>query len=200
MLNIGYDEDSTDSGDWLPYVKFNAQVGRWYKKTDDGDKEVENFQAIVDFDNIQTGWLMFKDNAPYWTPDDDISTTAERPHEDCKRGFKVHVYAKKQLDGVRSLMANANAFTNAIKAIYAEYEESGKAGDGQLPVVKCTGVTSITGKNGTNYAPKLEITKWVKRPSEDDLPILSGGASTPAPAPVTNTASDAIGELEDEFV
>ena len=200
-LNLG-----NSGGDFLPILKYNAKAGRWYVREDDEDVEVDGMTAMFDFENIQTGWLHFGPTGPDWRPDPDLSTATDSPGGDFKRGFKIHVYAKKQLGGAREFMSSSQMACGAIKKLYAEYEESGKGaqldhrGIGQVPVVKCTGTNAITGKHGTNFEPVLEIVKWMKRPPEDDLPILSGGASTPAPAPVTNSASDDVGELEDEFV
>jgi hypothetical protein len=35
-----------------------------------------------------------------------------------------------------------------------------------VPVMKCSGVTPIESKHGTNYAPNISLVKWTDRPDE----------------------------------
>jgi hypothetical protein len=165
------------SGDFLPYVKYNAKAGRWYVKDDNDDEvEVSDLTAIFDLEHIQTGWLTFNAaGIPEWAPDHDLKNPAPKPGDKAKRGFKVHCFAKK-IGGARELMSNSMIANSAINQVYAEYEKA--AENGKVPVIKCTGVNPITGKHGTNYEPILEIVKWVDRPSAENLPILGNGTVT----------------------
>ena len=64
------------SGSGRPYVKYNAKSGRWYVRGDNGqDVEIQAPTCIIDFDNIATGWFLFREGQapdraidPAWAP------------------------------------------------------------------------------------------------------------------------------------
>jgi hypothetical protein len=78
--------------------------------------------------------------------------------------------------------------------VYAVFEEqAGRTENrGKVPVIACTGADAMKDKYGTNYRPKLELTKWVDRPVElpDGSPVEEGEvwkgnlAAVSRPAPV----------------
>ena len=185
---------STNSGDFLPILKYNAKAGRWYARPEgsDDDVEVTNLKAVFDLENIQTGWLHFGPNGPDWQPDESLAKSGAAPSQDHKRGFKIHVHSPKQLGGTRELMSSSMMMNGAINALYSAWEQGGKK---QCPVVSCTGTTPITGKHGTNYEPILAIDKLVDRPA--DMAILGGG-SAPAQAATPEPEAPALDE-DDEF-
>ena len=52
-LNLGM------SGDFKPYVKFNAKADKWFVPGENGDQEIGRPTFVADFRNIATGWLLF---------------------------------------------------------------------------------------------------------------------------------------------
>lgn len=152
------------SGDFIPYLKYNAKAGRWYTKNDAGDEyEVRNMTAIFDLAQIKTGWLLFADGmAPekVW----DNGKVAEQPGPKFRRGFAVNAFSPKELGGVRELSATSNVMIIAIKELHETFEAAPEAAKGLVPVVTCESVSPVKGARDTNYAPVLKITKWVPRP------------------------------------
>lgn len=189
MLDIG----NSGSGDFTPWVKYNAKAGRWYIKGDNGDVEVQNPVFVADFANIKTGWFYFASGqAPEKVLDPSLTQRAEKPartytdsktgavKDAFKRGFLVNLYSKQNFGGVVELSSTAEAICTPIGELYKLYSESAESKTGQLPVVSVKGANPVTGKHGTNYVPVFQIEKWVARPAE-----LEGSEST---APVASAA------------
>lgn len=178
-LNFG-----TAPSDFLPYLKFNAKAGRFYKRENDMDVEVEKPTFVADFANLQTGWFCYAEGqAPSITLDPSLEVIAPKPSDKHKRGFKVEIFAKQ----VGGLVEFASASMHACKAIGEVYDayEAGKAANaGKLPVIACTSVQPQKDKLGTNYKPVFEITKWVEKPVEFTK---------------TATATPAVAAIVDEF-
>ena len=82
------------SGSGRPYVKYNAKAGRWYARGDNGqDVEIQAPTCIIDFDNIATGWFLFRENqAPDRAIDPAKGIRAVQPTPEHKRGFVVMCY------------------------------------------------------------------------------------------------------------
>ena len=71
-------------------------------------------------------------------------------------------------DNVRQWSSNAKTVTRAVDALHTAYEEAIRADDSladKVPVVKLARVEGIRSRNGTNYAPVLEISGWVDTPA-----------------------------------
>lgn len=168
-------------GGFITYVKYNAKAGRFYTKKDEKDApefEVTNFTAVMDLENVKTGWFLFAAGvAPAKTYDPSLSQAAAKPGDNFKRGFEVLCFSDKNLLGVREFSSTAGVVIDAINSVYDAWEAGRGANAGKLPVVKCVGVTPVTNKHGTNYQPQFEIVSWADRPAE-----LKGQAA-PAPAP-----------------
>ena len=63
------------SGSSRPYVKYNAKAGRWYIRGESDDVEIQPPTFIIDFDNIVSGWFLFREGQapdraldPQWAP------------------------------------------------------------------------------------------------------------------------------------
>ena len=152
------------SGDFVPFIKYNAKAGRWFAKSDTGDEfEVKNMTAIFDLANIKTGWILFAEGMAPSTQWDN-GAVAPQPTPSHRRGFSVNVFSPQQIGGLRELSATSNVMIVAIKELHAAYEAAPEAAKGLVPVVTCESVTPIKGARDTNYAPHLAITKWVPRP------------------------------------
>lgn len=208
-LNIG------GSASLKNYVKFNAKADKWFVRGADGeDAEIQRPTFVADFDNIATGWLLFREGqAPERVMDTSIDKAAPLPGEGFKRGFVVMAYSPKFFGGAVELASASIHMSNAIKDVYAQYEADKAANAGKLPVIACTGSQAMKDRYGTNYRPTLAIAKWVDRPAE--LPSVSpiaagdlwqGSAAPPAPSapskttaqhvppPVAKTAADPLAE------
>jgi len=172
-------------GGFTPFLKYNAKAGRFYTKEDKQgaeEFEVSNMTAIFDLENIKTGWMLFNPGvAPMKTFDPSLSQAAPKPGDGFKRGFELLAYSEKNLLGLREFSSTAGAVIDAMNHLYDAWEAGRGGNPGKLPVVKCAGVTPVTNKHGTNYAPKFEIVSWADRPAEMSV---DAAAPTPAPAPV----------------
>lgn len=172
------------------YVGFNAKAGRWYTKRDGKDEplfEVADMTAVFDMTSLKTGWFKFTTNvAPEKVIDPSFTEPAPNPGQDFKRGFQLDLYSEKNLLGLREFTSTATIVIQSMNALYDAWVAAPETATGQLPVVRCVGVTAIANKHGTNYQPKFEIIGWTDRPE-----ALGGGAAAaapvapvPAPAPV----------------
>ncbi len=192
-LNIG------GSGEYRDIVKFNAQAGRWYLRSGDGEDEIETPTMVMDLANVATGWVLFLEgSAPNRQMDASLDNPAPKPSDSHKRGFMVLCLSTKYFNGVAELSSGSMHISNAIKELHSKFEEMCGEHPGKLPVVACTGTTEKPGKFGTNHKPTFEIVDWADRP--DDLPdqspadpseIWSGSSGTPAaPAAARPTRAD----------
>jgi hypothetical protein len=170
-LNIG------GSGIIKPYVKYNAKADKWFVRSPEGgDQEIARPTFLLDLKNIRTGWLRFREGqAPERVIDPSLDRAAPSPGEDFKRGFVVTAYSPKFFGGAVEFSSASIHLSNAIRELYAAFEENGAKTEnrGKVPVVACAGSEPMKDKYGTNYRPKLDIVKWVDRPAElpDESPV-----------------------------
>lgn len=171
-LNIG------GSGKSKPYVKYNAKADKWFIRGPDGeDVEIQRPNFVTDFDNIATGWLLFREGqGPERVMDPSIDRPAPLPGEGFKRGFVVMVFSPKSFGGSVEFSSASIHLANAINELFAEYMVKRTANPGKLPVVSCTGSQAMKDRYGTNYRPTFAITKWLDRPV--DLPNVSPVAAS----------------------
>lgn len=198
MLNI-----VNETGDFKPWVKFNAKAGRWYVKGDNGDVEVVNPAFVADFANVQTGYFYFAAGAAPQRKMDKIAGQAE-PKPDLKisdgkggtkdafkRGFSLDIFSQNAFGGVVELSSTADSMCGPINELYVKYLEAPESKQGLLPVIAVKGVNPIVGKHGTNYAPIFAIEKWVSRPSElmaDPIKAAAPAPQSPPPAAVSSVS------------
>ncbi len=180
-LNIG------GSGIIKPYVKYNAKADKWFVRSPEGgDQEIARPTFLLDLKNIRTGWLRFREGqAPERVIDPSLDRSAPSPGEDFKRGFVVTAYSPKFFGGAVEFSSASIHLSNAIRELYAAFEENGAKAENRskVPVVSCTGSEPMKDKYGTNYRPKLEIVKWVDRSADladespvDDADVWKGSA------------------------
>jgi hypothetical protein len=211
-LNIG------GSGSIKPYVKYNAKADKWFVRgPDGGDVEISRPTFLLDLKNIRTGWLRFLEGqAPERVIDPSLDSVAPNPGQGFKRGFVIMAYSAKFFGGAVELSSASIHMSNAIRDIYAAFEEQGARAEnhGKVPVIACTGSDPMKDKYGTNYKPRLEIVKWADRPAElpdaspvDDAEVARAGSAAPTapqgssgghvPPPSAKPAPDPA--LETEF-
>jgi len=178
---MGFMNVTPSDGDFKVYVGFNAKAGRWYTKRDGKDEplfEVTDMTAVFDMPGLQTGWFKFSAGvAPEKVMDPSFSTSAPNPGQDFKRGFQIDLYSEKNLLGLREFSSTAGIVIEAMNALYDAWTAAPETAAGQLPVVRCVGVTPVGNKHGTNYQPKFEIIGWTDRPAA----LGEGGTAAPVP-------------------
>lgn len=158
------------SGDFTPYVKYNAKAGRWYVKKDDQEVEVQNPVFVADLANAQKAWMYFMEGqAPNIVYFPDLNTQVEKPSENHKLGISIKLFSDNHFGGVVKMESSSINTCSAIGELHKAYEAAPESKAGKLPVVKVTGAEPIKGNYGTNYKPLFEIEKWVSRPAEFDV-------------------------------
>lgn len=186
---------STNDGDFVPYLKYNAKAGRFYVRPQGAQQDVEviNPRLVFDMANIKTGWLFYQEGiGPEKVWDPDLVNAAPRPAgpRKFKRGFEVMVYGNDDLPGIgrlelREFSSTASNVIGVINQMYTAYEQGMKANDGKMPFYRCDGVQAIQGAYGTNYEPQFRLIGWVDRikvPAFDEF-VRKTHAPTPPPAP-----------------
>lgn len=200
MSVFGFSTEPSSGGDFLPIVKYDARAGRMFRqdRINDGQGFVtdsvditHNFKAIVDFENIETGWINF---ATGGAPDFRMVRIGDalpvRPSDQHKNGIRLMLKLSKDCGGekqIREIAGVAKAFLAGIEAVYLVYQAEKGANAGKLPVLSLDGSTPIksgTGdKQSTNYQPKFKIASWAPRGD------LTFQPKSPAAAPAVSQAS-----------
>lgn len=180
---MGFMTVAPAGGDFKTFVSFNSKAGRWYTKKDGKDEpqfEVTDMTAVFDMQGLETGWFKFTTGvAPEKIMDPSLAQAAPNPGADFKRGFQLDLYSEKNLLGLREFSSTAGIVIEAMNSLYDAWMAAPEAATGKLPVVRCTGVTPVTNKHGTNYQPRFEIVGWTDRP---EAMVADGLAATANPA------------------
>ena len=177
------------SGDFTPFVKYNAKAGRWMIKDGDSDREIQNPTFIADFANAKKAWMYFMEGqAPDIVYFPSLEAQLEKPSEKHKLGVSVMLFSNDAFGGVVKLESNSINTCQALGELHKQYEGSPESKTGKLPVVAVKGAEPIKGNYGTNYKPVFEIVKWVDRPAAFDE-TSEENSETPAPTPETAAAS-----------
>lgn len=180
------------SGDFTPYVKYNAKAGRWYCKKDGEEAEVQNPVFVADFANVKKAWMYFMEGqAPDVVYFPDLVAQVEKPGNDHKLGLSLSLFSNDAFGGVVKMETCSSIACGALSDLYDLYEKAAESGKGQLPVVAVKGSEPIKGQFGTNYKPVFEIVKWVDRPAEFDGGSAPAESAPSAPPPAaTSTVSE----------
>jgi hypothetical protein len=188
------------TGDFTPFIKYNAKAGRAYVRDDAGEDIETELVAVFDLQNIATGWLAYAEGEPpNYVLDGPNGERADRPSDRHKQGFVVTIFSKKL--GVREFSSSAGVVIDAMKALYNDqYETADEAKAGKLPVVELTGTVPVKTKNyGTNFQPTFRIVKWVSRPPElvgnDKAQAAPKPQATKSPPPPKKPTHDAKEEF-----
>jgi hypothetical protein len=197
-LEMGFMKAPVAAGDFNTYIKYDARAGRWYTKPDGGGDlyEVTNMTAIMDVENIRTGWFEFMEGqAPAKTFDPSLEEAAPKPGEKAKRGFEVLMFSDKNIGGLREFSSTAGVVIEEMNPLYDEWKANKDANPGKLPVVKCEGVTAVKSSKSTNYKPVLRIVAWADCPQEladaRDAISTTPAAAPAAPPPAAKAAQHA---------
>jgi hypothetical protein len=169
------------SGDFTPFVKYNAKSGRWSIRKDGQDVEIQNPVFVADLANARKAWLYFMDNqTPQVEYFPSLDAQVPKPSENHKLGISLNLFSEANFGGVVKMESNSINTCSAINELYKLYEDSPESKKGKLPVIKAEGVEPIKGNYGTNYKPVFKIEKWVDRPAAfDEIDIKQSVTSQP---------------------
>lgn len=168
-----------------PVIKYDGRAGRLFRvdRTQvngswqtDAVEVTPVFQAVMDLERIELGWLHFPSGAapsmavaPFGQP------IPAKPSDQHRAGFRLLMLLGKQAGGdVREMAANAQVSVKGMDALHDAYLAGAALNPGKLPVVKLARTTPVTtqgkGPDGkpvssTNYQPGWEIVSWVDRPA-----------------------------------
>ena len=173
-LNIG----SSESGDFLPIVKYDARAGRWARidRSQDADGVwksnpvdiTANFSAAFDVADCEVGWLKFYDGvSKVLVPMGEALPPQTSP--DHKQGFSMPIKLSADCGGdMREFSSSAKVVCAAMDALVDKVEASAEYNkEAKIPIIACTGSNAIgtktPGGTSTNYAPVFEITGWITR-------------------------------------
>jgi hypothetical protein len=161
------------TGSGKPFCKYSSKADRWFLHRADGqDIEIERPTFVIDFENIATGWMLFREGQPPQRKmDPSIDCPGPDPGDGSKRGFVVMIYSTKYFGGAVEFSSTSIHLSNSIKKAYDNYLSGRSANIGKLCVIACTGSQAMKNRNGVNYRPTFEIVQWVDRPI--DLPNVS---------------------------
>ena len=205
MSNVlGFSTAPPEGGDFTPIVKYDARAGRMFRMdrienngnfTNQGVDITQSFKAIVDLENMETGYVLF---APGIAPDFKLvrigNEFPDRPSDKHKHGIRVMIKLAKDCSGdkpIREMAGTSKSFLAGVEAVYTRYLAERDDHPGKLPIIvleKTTPVRSGTGdRSSTNYQPTFKIVGWAPRgdlggvaPSEGGPPA-TGSTQVDAP-------------------
>jgi hypothetical protein len=203
-LGFNYSSGGSESGDIVPFVKYDARAGRFFRNdrseqngayTNNAVDITSTFKAVMDLENLEVGYLLFAAGAaPQFLL---VKLGDPMPHKPAdakwKQGVRVMMKLHQSCGGdVRETSSNAAAFLKGFDDLHTLYEAGKAANPGKLPIVVLKTTVPITSGSGekksTNYQPVFEIAGWAPRPV--DLVHVSKGASQ---APATQAAAPTTG-------
>lgn len=180
-MGLGLNYSSGGGGDIIPFVKFDARAGRFFRRDRTQDSSgnytsndvdiTNNFKAVVDMENIEVGYIKFNSaSAPEFQL---VKLGDPMPHKPGAEGFKQGARIMMKLHAscggdVREASSNAAAFLKGVDELHTAYEAQKAANPGKLPIVTLQTTIPITSGSGqkksTNYQPVFEIVGWAPRP------------------------------------
>jgi hypothetical protein len=204
MSVFGFSTEPSTGGDFMPIVKYDARAGRLFRmdRTDTGNGFANDaiditasFKAIVDFENIEVGWIDFPAGAaPNFSLVPMGTQLPDRPSPRHKNGVRFILKLAKDCGGakpIREIAGTSKAFLSGVEAVFTAYQAEKAANAGKLPVIvleKTTPIKSGSGeKQSTNYQPTFRISGWAPR---GDLVFQSKGqAAQPSSSAQTPPAT-----------
>jgi hypothetical protein len=198
---FGFSTEPSAGGDFMPIVKYDARAGRLFRMdrvdtgngfTTDAVDITASFKAIVDFENVEVGWIDFPAGAaPNFSLVTMGSQLPDRPSPRHKNGVRFILKLAKDCGGakpIREIAGTSKAFLSGVEAVFNTYQAEKAANAGKLPVIvleKTTPIKSGSGeKQSTNYQPTFRISGWAPR---GDL-VFQAKGTTAATTQSTQTA------------
>jgi hypothetical protein len=193
MSVFGFSTAAAGNNDFLPIIKYDARSGRITRMDRMQDEAgnfysepvdiTQTFKAIADFENVETGWILF---SPSSAPDFRLvpigSQIPPRPTPDHKNGVRFMLKLSPACGGdrpIREIAGNSQAFLGGVEAVYTQYLRDKDANPGKLPIITMQKATPVKSAGGsTNYHPVFVISGWSER---KDLKFVPKGV-TPSQA------------------
>lgn len=210
-LGMNFESGGGGDGNILPFVKFDARAGRFFRNDRAQDSTgnysstpvdiTGSFKAVFDMENVEVGYLLFAAGAAPQQLLVKLGDPMPQKPADAKwkQGARVMIKLGGDCGGatpVREISSNATAFMRGFDALHSDYEAGKAANPGKLPVVvmkQSIPITSGSGTNkSTNYQPVFEITAWVPRPA-DLVFVPKGGTKIASPSTAPSTGSTQVG-------
>lgn len=215
MSNVfGFSTEPTGSGDFIPILKYDARAGRFFRvdRVDNG-QGFENdpvditpiVKFIADFDNLETGWILFTPNtAPDFRLVPMGTQLPDRPSANHKNGIRFTVKLSKESGGdkpIREVAGTSKAFLSGVEPVYEQYRAERGKYPGKLPVLVLEKTMPITtgmgGQKSTNYHPVFKISGWAPRGDLVHVP-KSGNVSSGQPNAADTRTAPATGSTRAE--
>lgn len=184
------------SGDFKPYVKYDARAGRLFRAPNKEANEqnavdiTNGFTALMDLKHINVGWLDFPTGAApdYVVQDVTLGLPAKPNGGKHKQGFVMSIMLPGD-PNVYEMASSSKATVESFNLLHDEFSKAPEAAQGKLPAVQMvnTLIVETQSKNGTtrNYQPVWKIVGWHDRPAA--LPAVVKRVGGPAgQAPNTN--------------
>lgn len=210
-MALGFTYNS-GGGDFTAIMKYDARAGRMFRedrKQDAGGAWIKdsidvtsNFKAVVDFENIEVGYINFpQGGAPDFCMVALGDPYPQRPSANHAQGVRFMLKLAKDTAGdgaaIREIAGTSASFRMGIDELHNAYEAQKAANPGKLPIITLKTTLPVTSgqgtKKSTNYQPVFEIVGWAARP--EDLVFVPKArttqvapvASAPPTAPATGS-------------
>lgn len=185
---------NTQTGNFLPIVKYDARAGRFFRVDKDNgiteqvDITSPDLKFAIDFGSIEVGYVQFSAQGPvrHMVPYDGRSLPAQPQDKGVdgkllsRPGFYALV-AGQAIGGIREWCSNAAILLNALDDLFNLYAEQPEAAAGKIPLISIVSTVPVTSGTGaqksTNYKPVFKIMGWVDRLAD------MGERTVPPPAP-----------------
>lgn len=193
-LGIG-NAGSSGSGEILNRIEYDARAGRFFRvdrsQNASGDWETNKVEMktpltlVYDIENIEVGWVKLDKSGVDFRMVAIGENIGPRPEgtdmngkPSYRQGFRMKVYSKNLLGGVRTFAHTAQCVIGQMDNLHTQFSTQFPANQGKVPVVTVTDTLPIKSGQSTNYAPVFTIDKWIDRPTD-----LTAPARTAAPKP-----------------
>lgn len=190
-MAIGLDLEEKKRGDFLPVLKFDAKAGDFIavnrEPQSDGTwekSEVEvgfPFKAVVDFHNMQKGWISFKPGAVDFTMVHVEDKLPSQPTPDHKQGVRFKLFLKEH--GLREFSHTSKNVLRAINALHDEFISGASKNAGKLPVVEVSGTETVKMQTKDQGELRFKVPKWRVSAWIDPPEGMAGEEKPAAPAP-----------------
>ena len=177
----------TGGGNGEPFAiicRYDAKAGRMFR--DDRGQDASGnygvtktditmnpkFTAIVDFENIEYGYMLFTPGqAPSLVLVPMGQQLPPQPTKDHKSGVRFMLKLSNDCaqgkPSIREITGTADAFRNGFGLVYMQYKAEKAANPGLLPVITLEATLPVTTGQGirssTNYQPVFRIIGWQPR-------------------------------------
>jgi hypothetical protein len=200
---------TAEGGEILDRIQYDAKAGKWHRVTRSQNAAGEWISDMIEMDKgdvfvadlpaIEVGWIAFASTGPDFQMVPNGTAVPSRPSDAHKPGFRMRVLLPKET-APRTFASTAKNVIGVIDELHTKAMQDAQAG--QVPVLRILGtrVVETKGKMGTtrNYAPLLEIVKYVPRPAPLVAPAAAPQAAPPAPEPAAAAGGSTGAMLNDE--